>query len=191
MVGTIRTLAIVSAALLAAAPARGQDGMACPTRDDPEALAQRPSPLDSLTFGVDGARVKICYGRPAARGRTMIGGEAVPFGQLWRTGANEPTVIHTPIALSIAGIDVEPGTYALYSVPGEHEWVIIVNRSYSQWGRENRYTDEVKAQEVGRGSAQAEPLDEHVESFTISAEPGAIIFTWEYTRVRIPIGPVT
>lgn len=154
----------------------------------------RPSPLDSLSFEVGGATVKICYGRPSARGRTMIGGDAVPYGALWRTGANEPTMIHTPVAISVAGVEVEPGTYSLYTVPTAGDWEIIVNRSISQWGRENRYTDEIKAQEVGRGTAKSEHIDDHVETFTMRAEQsgnGAILFLeWEHTRVRVPISPL-
>ena len=57
----------------------------------------------------------------------MIGGEGVPYGKLWRTGANEPTVIFTPVALDIAGVKVAPGKYSIYTVPGEKEWEVIVN----------------------------------------------------------------
>ena len=71
----------------------------------------RRSPLDSLTFSVRNQPVKVCYGRPSARGRTMLGGPSVPYGRLWRTGANEPTVFFTPIPLKLAGIAVPPGTY--------------------------------------------------------------------------------
>jgi len=124
----------------------------------------------------------------------MIGGDAVPYGALWRTGANEPTMIHTPVAISVAGVEVEPGTYSLYTVPTAGDWEIIVNRSISQWGRENRYTDEIKAQEVGRGTAKSEHIDDHVETFTMRAEQsgnGAILFLeWEHTRVRVPISPL-
>ncbi len=158
---------------------------------NPRGLTERPSPLDSVSFQVSGHLVKICYGRPAARGRTMIGGNAVPFGKLWRTGANEPTQIHTTVSLSIAGIDVEPGIYSLYTVPGEGEWQVIVNRSISQWGHEGRYSAEVEAQEVGRARVNAKKNDAHVESFTIRAAPsasGATLFLeWEYTSVPIPV----
>ncbi|MEJ2238470.1 MAG: DUF2911 domain-containing protein [Gemmatimonadales bacterium] len=151
----------------------------------------RPSPLDSLSFEVGGETVKVCYGRPSTRGRTMIGGDAVPYGELWRTGANEPTMIHTPLAISVAGVEIEPGTYSLYTVPTDGDWEIIVNRSITQWGHEGRYTDEIKAQEVGRGTAKSEHTEDHVETFTIRAEPsdgGVILFLeWENTRVSVPI----
>lgn len=133
-------------------------------------LARRSSPLDSVTVAIDGGAVKVCYSRPSARGRTMIGGSAVPFGTLWRTGANEPTMIHTTVPVTVAGVRVEPGSYSLYTVPGEQQWEVVLNRSISQWGHESRYTDEVKAQEVGRGTAASTRLDDHVEMFTIRTE---------------------
>jgi hypothetical protein len=173
---------------LPAADATAQDP--CPYRAG-AALDQRPSPLDSLTFQVDGQTVKICYGRPSARGRTMIGGEAVPFGRVWRTGANETTKIMTPVPISVGGIEVPAGTYALYTVPGESEWEIIVNRSHEQWGRENNYTDEVRAQEVGRATVKVQRLTEPIETFTIRAEPQAngamLVLEWETTRVAVPV----
>ncbi len=152
----------------------------------------RKSPLDSLTFTVAKQTVKLCYGRPSAKGRTMLGGEAVPYGKLWRTGANEPTVIFTPVALTIAGIKVGPGKYSLYTVPGEKQWEVIVNKSTSQWGHESTYTPEVKAQEVGRGKVAAEAAGSPVDTFTITADPATgetqrLVLTWEKTRVAIPV----
>ncbi len=156
--------------------------------------ATRTSPLDSVRFEVAGAPVKICYGRPSARGRKIMGG-LLPYGELWRTGANEPTMIHTAAALDIAGLRVEPGTYSLYTVPGESEWELIVNRSISQWGHEGRYSDEVRAQEVGRAKVKSESMDEPVETFTIRALPtegggATVLLEWERTRVSIPIRAV-
>ncbi len=153
--------------------------------------ATRRSPLDSVTFKIQGAPVKICYGRPSARGRTIMGG-LLPYGQLWRTGANEPTMIHTSVGLEIAGIRVEPGSYSLYTVPGETEWQLIVNRSISQWGHEGRYSEEVRAQEVGRASVKAGPTEESVERFTIRATPteggnATVFLEWERTRVEVPV----
>lgn len=149
--------------------------------------AGRKSPLDSLSFKVGASEVKVCYGRPSARGRTMIGGENVPFGKLWRTGANEPTMIHTSGPLVLAGVKVAAGSYSLYSVPGEKSWEIIVNRSVTQWGEESNYTDKVKAQEVGHGTVPVTPTKAPVETFTITAEPAALVLEWEKTRVAIPI----
>lgn len=162
-------------------------------RGDRESAAARRSPLDSVSVRLDGELVKVCYGRPSARGREIFGGpeSLVPLGQLWRTGANEPTMLHTTGPLSVAGVSVEPGTYSLYTVPGESSWQIIVNRSTSQWGHESTYTEEVKAQEVGRATVEATKLDEPVEQFTIRSESADgerhLILEWERTRVRVPL----
>lgn len=150
-------------------------------------LATRKSPLDSLSFSVGAAEVKVCYGRPSLRGRHMVGGDDVPFGKLWRTGANEPTMIHTTGPLVIAGVAVPAGSYSLYTVPGPSEWTIIVNRSITQWGEEHGYTEEVQAQEVGRGKVKSETLKNKVELFTITFSGGSLVLEWETTRVGIPI----
>jgi hypothetical protein len=153
-------------------------------------VAGRASPFDSAMVALNGAQAKICYGRPAMRGRQVFGG-LVPYDTLWRTGANEPTIIHLPVAASIAGINVQPGSYSLYTVPGQQQWTVIVNRSTSQWGHEGQYTAAVRAQEVGRARVPAERTQAPVEQFTIRGQGTAgateIVMEWENTRVRIPI----
>ena len=188
---TLALLSLVTAPT--AAPVSAVADSACPVlKPNDVPVKGRQSPLDSLTFTAGGQTVKLCYGRPSARGRKMIGGEHVPFGKLWRTGANEPTVIFTPVALDIAGIKVEPGKYSIYSVPNEKEWVIIVNRSTSQWGHESTYTKEVEAQEVGRGKASVQTLTKPAETFTIVPHPVPgevqhLYLDWETTRVVVPV----
>ncbi len=176
----------------AATPASEMTGavaLACEPSQMP--LADRPSPYDSTMVNVGGAQAKICYGRPSARDREIVGG-LLPYDTIWRTGANEPTIIHLPVAAEIAGLAVEPGSYAIYTVPRANEWTVIVNRSTSQWGIETAYTPEVRAQEVGRASVPVETIPTHEETFVITTEPGDanatnIVLTWERTRVRIPI----
>ena len=188
-VAFVAVMIVSSLAVVAAEPAVAQMDMSCPHRR--VAVEGRASPLDSVMFQVDGHDMKICYGRPSARGRTMIGGSFVPYGQLWRTGANEPTILHVTAPVAIAGIEVPAGTYSLYTVPGENEWQIIVNRAIDQWGHEGSYTDEIVAQEVGRARVPSVRSTDHAETFTISAERDGdathIVMAWETTRVRIPI----
>lgn len=153
----------------------------------------RQSPYDSVTVDVTGQALKICYGRPSAQGREIFGG-LVPYGTLWRTGANEPTILHVSFDAEIAGLRVPPGSYSLYTVPQESgEWELIINRSTSQWGHPSSYTDEVRAQELGRAPIRTERMDQAVELFTIRGEPadgGAdILLEWERTRARIPVRP--
>jgi hypothetical protein len=122
----------------------------------------------------------------------MLGGAAIPYGQIWRTGANEPTIFFAPVPLKVAGLSVSPGVYSLYTVPGPREWEVIVNRSTSQWGEESNYTAAVKAQEVGRVKVKTEAVSPPVETFTIKAEPSSdkgatLVLEWEKTRLRIPV----
>lgn len=185
-------LALLSLGAATAAPASVADS-ACPVLLPNDVPVQgRQSPLDSLTFTAGGKTVKVCYGRPSTRGRKMLGGQNVPFGRLWRTGANEPTVLFTPVALTIAGVKLGPGKYSIYSVPGEMQWEIIVNRSTSQWGHENAYTKEVEAQEVGRGKAPVAKLSTPVDTFTITPHPATgevqhLYLDWEGIRVAVPV----
>lgn len=175
-------------------PALSPDTVCQVLKPDRVPAQGRKSPLDSLTFTVGSKSVKLCYGRPSSRGRVMVGGEAVPFGKLWRTGANEPTIFYAPLSITVAGMRVPAGVYSLYSVPGATQWEIIVNRSISQWGEESYYTQEVKLQEVGRATVKREAVTEPIETFTIRAELGAngaatLILEWEKTRIRIPLKP--
>lgn len=165
-----------------------QVAVACaPSENMP--VAGRASPYDSTAFNLAGQRSLVCYGRPSVRERTIFG-DLVPYGEIWRTGANEPTTIHLPVAATIAGVDVEPGSYALYTVPGEQEWEIVINSSTNQWGIESQYSS-VESQEVGRGSVPAEATDAPVETFEIRAEQqgdaAELVLEWENTRVRVPV----
>jgi hypothetical protein len=185
-------MSLAAAFLLTAIAAPPADTACVNQRPQQMPAESRQSPLDSVTFTVGKSPIKVCYGRPSLRGRQMLGTEHVPYGKLWRTGANEPTIFYTPVALQVAGIRVPPGVYSLYTVPGKTEWEVIVNRSISQWGHESRYTDSVKAQEVGRGKVPAEATDRSVEEFTIRAERGgagsaSLVLEWEKTRVKIPV----
>jgi len=94
--------------------------------------------------------------------------------------------------LKVAGIQVQPGVYSLYTVPGKTEWELIVNRATSQWGKEDQYTAEVEAQEVGRAKVKTETLNKPLETFTIRAEPASpkaasLVLEWEKSRIKIPV----
>ena len=154
----------------------------------------RPSPLAALRFDVGDAQVKVCYGRPAARGRKMIGGPPVPFGHLWRTGANEPTIVISTAPIEIAGVLVPAGRTALYSVPGPETWEIVLNASTSQWGIESEYTDAVRQSERGRAIVRAEAAAQYRERLTFTFEPapdqrssGFLTLEWESVRVPLPV----
>jgi len=154
-------------------------------------LEGRASPYDSVAIEVGGAPAKVCYGRPSVRGRQIFG-DLIPYDTLWRTGANEPTTLHLPFSTEVAGLPLSPGSYTLYTVPGRDMWVVILNRSTSQWGLESDYTPEIRAQEVGRATVPTQSTSSLVETLTISGVPTGpqssdLVIEWENTRVSIPI----
>ena len=182
-------LAAVGAALPLALAAQTPP-QACTHRGTAEQIAQRPSPLDSVQLAVGGGTIKICYGRPSARGRTMLGGNN-PYGQPWRLGANEPTRIFVPFAAEIAGVRVEPGEYSLYVVPQTTSWEVHVNKAVDRWGIP--IDDKVQAQDAGKGTVPVETLAQPVEELTmqlVAGSPNELVVEWGTVRVRIPIRKV-
>jgi hypothetical protein len=188
-IGTL-CLALAGAGLLATAPAQAQDATGCYlARGTMEDAANRPSPLGAVVITLGGEEAKLCYGRPSARGRTVMG-DLVPMGTPWRTGANEATALHLPFSADVGGIELEPGVYSLYTIPGESEWKIVLNRAHERWGIP--INDEVQAQDVGSFERSPEATEETVETLTFRWEPhgegmGHLIMEWEHTRVEIPI----
>lgn len=156
------------------------------------AYLARESPLVALPFRMGDAHVKVCYGSPSLRGRKMIGGDSVPFGELWRTGANEPTTIHVDRRFRFGALALPAGSYSIYTIPGAGEWQVIVNRATRQWGLESEYTAEVASHEVGRFALAPERLASSVERLQFRAEPAAtgatdLLLEWQNTRIRIPL----
>lgn len=169
----------------------GEAGPTCTFRAPPEELAGRASPPDSVIVSLEGAGAKLCYGAPSTRGRTMVGHEEwVPWGQPWRMGANEPTTLHLSFPAEIAGIRVEPGSYALYVVPDRGIWRLHVNSDPDRWGIP--ITEEVRAADVGTAVLPLEPLDRHVETLSFhfvstGQTTGHLVMDWERNRLRIPL----
>lgn len=177
---------IVAVATLFPARLRGQEVLPpCPWPGPVQYLMDRPSPPDSVMIDIAGGSLKVCYSRPSARSRTVFG-ELVPFGRLWRTGANEPTLMHLNVAAEIAGVRVQPGTYLLLTVPGRDVWTVVLGTSDAPTPAQ-MFGDMV---EVGRGQVPVERLGGHVETFTMrGGGNGAaeLVLEWEAMQVRIPI----
>jgi hypothetical protein len=182
--------ALLPGAALDAEPRAFVQEPACEPSDR-MALEGRPSPYDSAAVAIGDASVKLCYGRPSARGRTIIGSaEHHPFGELWRTGANEPTTLHTTGAIEVAGVALEPGSYSIYTRPGEDTWQVYFSRSVDRWGIP--ITPEVQAQEVGSAEVPRERPPEHVETLTFrfenATDGGAdLVLEWEEFRIVLPV----
>lgn len=102
-----------------------------------EPPAQKPllSPPQVASLTLHGQTLQVKYNSPSMRGR-VIYGNIVPYGKVWRTGANPATTLITPISLHIGNLLVPAGTYTMYTLPGEDHWDLIINRQTGQWGTE-------------------------------------------------------
>lgn len=154
----------------------------------PSSFSPRASKLETEDITLGSETVRVCFGRPSARDRVVFG-NLVAYDRLWRAGANEPTRLFTGIPLDIGGVHLEPGRYSLYVRPTEADWDVFFSTSTFHWG--NDLGPKVRAREVGSLTAAVEPLESHVETFTIRGEPAGddalLVFEWERTRVAIPI----
>ena len=108
-----------------------------------EAQIETPQPSPTATFSqkVGLTDVKITYSRPSVKGRKIFG-DLVPYGQLWRTGANMATKFEFSDDVKIEGQDIPAGTYALFTIPGEEEWTVIFNKNWQQGGTGNYKEEE-------------------------------------------------
>jgi hypothetical protein len=145
---------------------------------------ERASPLASTTFEVGDGAVRVCYGRPSARKRAVFGG-LIPYRQLWRTGANEPTRIYTNRTIELAGVRLVPGRYSLYAIPDTNQWRLFITESVTHWGNDLRTG--ARDKDVGVGIVPVDTTADYIETFTISAEPAGdstlMVLEWERTRV--------
>ncbi len=154
------------------------------------AVAQQKPPLSPRksaehTFA-DGKKVTIDYGSPSMRGRKIMGG-LVPYGQVWRTGANAATGFVTDTDLTVGGTKVPAGKYTIYTLPNENNWQLIINKQTGQWGTEYN-----QPQDLARIPMKVESLNSPVEQMTFSFEKTGddsanLVLEWEKTKLSVPI----
>lgn len=141
------------------------------------------SPKAIATGTIGAADIEIVYHQPSARGRTMIGGDKVPYEVVWRTGANDATTFETSGDLVVVGKVLPKGKYGLFTIPGESEWTIIFNSVHDMWGK-NGYDE---AKDVLRVVVSADKTPQHVETFSISVENDGIVLMWENSFIKVPL----
>jgi hypothetical protein len=151
----------------------------------PKAPTAAASPGCTLKQRVGLTDIEIVYSRPGVKGRKIFGG-LVPYGQVWRTGANEATRISFSGPVKVNGSDVPAGTYGLFTIPSEKEWTVILNKTPAQWGS-FKYDP---AADLVRVKTAATSLSEPVETFTIDIndirnDSATLNFIWEKTRVQV------
>ena len=145
-----------------------------------------PSPPASAKVTLGGKEITVKYNAPSMRGRTIMGG-LVPYGQVWRTGANPATTFITLGDLMIGTLKVPAGTYTIYTLPSATDWQLIVNKQKGQWGTE--YNQD---QDLGRVPMMKKTLGTPQEVMSISFENTSGMKTelhvkWEATDVFVPV----
>lgn len=146
----------------------------------------QPSPASVLTQAVGVSKVTITYHRPGVKGRA-IWGELVPYGQVWRLGANEATTIELSHDAKIAGNAVPAGKYSLFAIPSEKDWTLVVNKQPEQWGAYS-YKQENDVVRFNVKPSSGDPVE--WMQFTMTPKPaGAIVveMAWEKLRISFPV----
>ncbi len=145
------------------------------------------SPNTKITQDFSTTQIEVLYSRPSIRGRKIFG-DVVPYGKIWRTGANAVTRIKTSEDLEIAGHEVKAGEYALYTIPGEHSWEVILNTGIGNWGT-GGYSHEG---DVARFNVTPQQAAHPYKVFTIDItditfNTCSIELMWENVKIVIPV----
>jgi hypothetical protein len=150
--------------------------------------SKRESPQATATTSVGGATISVEYGQPVKKGREIFGA-LVPFGEVWRTGANEATEISLSKDVQIAGKTLKAGRYMLCTIPERDKWTVIFNNTLGQWDAffYNASDDALRV------SVPAAPSDSIVENLTIAFEAAqqlnetGLTIAWDKTKITVPI----
>ena len=149
--------------------------------------SKRPSPPAGAECKfADGNTIRVDYSQPSMRGRKIYGG-LVPYGQVWRTGANEATTFVPSANVTVGGTSVQKGGYTMFTLPSEATWKLIINKQTGQWGTKYDQT-----QDLARIDMKTEKLSTPVEKFTISFDEHdgdgcAMRLDWASTRESVEI----
>jgi hypothetical protein len=154
---------------------------------EPKIQFPQASPAASFKDTIGLTDVTVEYARPSVKGRKIFGG-LVPFGEVWRTGANAATKVTFSTDVNFGGTAVPPGSYALFTIPAEKEWAVILNKVTGQWGS---YAYDAK-NDVARVTVKPAALTELVETMTIGlgdlrTASATLSIAWEKTRVSVKI----
>ena len=148
-----------------------------------------PSPSSKLEQTVGLTDVTVTYSRPSMKGRTVMN-NLVPYGKVWRTGANANTIVEFSTAVTVGGKELKAGSYALYTKPSQNSWDIYFYSDTSNWGTPREWDDSKVAASITVNPLQ---MPVNVETFTITIDDltndGANIgIMWEKTYVGVPFG---
>ena len=176
----------VEATRLATPPDVATVAAAWTARETSAGKVREMSPRDTTRASIGGATLVVDYSRPFRRGRTLIG-DVIPFGYVWRTGANAATQFSTSAPITLAGIAMPAGKYTLWTIPKPDGATLIVNKQTGQWG-----TEYDPRQDLGRAPLHGDSAATSVEQFTIGIDStdgrrGRLTLAWGTFRWAAPI----
>ena len=149
--------------------------------------ASRPSPPATATGKVKDANITINYSSPSVKGRHIFGG-IVPYGQVWRAGANEATIFETDKDIKVEGKTLPAGKYSLYAIPGEKEWTIIFNKQTGQWGvKRGGATSRDEAQDALTVKVKPKKSSSMTERLAYDVNDKGFVLRWENAEVPVSI----
>ena len=148
-----------------------------------EDKSKRPSPPAEAKGVIDGSDITVNYSSPSVKGR-IIWGSLVPYGKVWRTGANEATVFETSKDIVLNGQTLPAGKYSLFTIPGENEWTVIFNSDWNQWGA-FKYNKEKDVLRLTVRPDKSTTFNERLKFEVIDDE---VVMYWENVKVGFPVG---
>ncbi len=152
----------------------------------------QPSPFQKIEQTVGLTDITLKYSRPAMRERTIFGG-LVPYGKVWRTGANENTKITFDKPVMIGETELKPGTYAIYTKPNKDNWEVYFYSDANNWGAPQKWDDSKVA---AKATAEVYPMPMDIQSFTmtfddVTSDSANLGMLWENTYASVPIKVTT
>jgi Protein of unknown function (DUF2911) len=147
----------------------------------------RPSPAASATCDLgSGKNIKTDYSSPRMKGRKIYG-ELVPFGEVWRTGANEATTFVASSDVTAGGKSVPAGSYTIFTVPNADKWTLIINKKTGEWGIPYKYESDELARVDMKVSKLPSPVEDFKISYVKSGSGCTMNIDWETTRASVDI----
>jgi len=182
----MKKIALIAALLFAVATLASAQMSMAPDK------SKRPSPpANAQCKFSDGKTITVDYSSPRAKGRKIFGTASekalVPYGEVWRTGANEATTFVSDANLTVGGKAVLAGSYTIFTIPKADKWTLIVNKKTAEWGIPYKY----EADELARVDMSVSKTAAPVENFTIAFDPAGskctLSMEWENTRASVDI----
>jgi hypothetical protein len=149
--------------------------------------SKRPSPPATASLDLGGGKsITVDYSSPRLKGR-HVGGEVAPFGQVWRTGANESTTFVSTADVTVGGTLVPAGSYTLFTIPNKDKWILILSKKTGEWGTDYPGPSNDLARVDMKVSALPTSVENFAISFDKSASGGTLNLDWGTTRASVAI----